>query len=270
MGRYILHNGLGMFLSTTGIIFLVLGIIIFIFFLSIDPGYGWTKTIDLSKNYIMIFASMAIGITGVVLIVIGQQINEMYMQTLNEAKRCRQLLSGNAEEVLKQDWYTLCDQMNEDFFEVYLFQKKSNRNNYKIAVIKKSMESARTVKNLIITSELIPQLIMVNNDDSACSGVLEKDISINFKRNQQHNGNVRFDLLLTITDEATITPSEREKKIQFSLKNEISAATHNQENFTAKNTNTDRGSLPLECTSLLTRQLTCHARGVEDRWIYLT
>ena len=43
MTRYIRNNGMGMFLSTTGIVFLILGIVIFIFFLSIDPGYGWTK-----------------------------------------------------------------------------------------------------------------------------------------------------------------------------------------------------------------------------------
>lgn len=231
MGRYIRNNGLGMFLSTTGMVFLVLGLVIFIFFLSIDPGYGWSKTIDLTKNYIMIFTSMAIGIAGVVLIVVGQQMNELHVQSLNNDKRCRQLISGNAAEILKKDWYRLRNQKSRAGISVYLFQKKSDRNSYKIIGTIDDAKSSPAIKDLTITSMFIEQPIVANKNDSTCPGVFEKNISINLDRNQELNEQVQFDLVFTITAESG-TERSGSGKILFTLTSEADESWKKQETGT--------------------------------------
>ncbi len=221
MGQYIWNNGLGMFFTITGTIFLVMGIVIFIFFLSIDPGYGWTKSIDLTKNYIMIFTSMAVCIAGVVLIVTGQHVNELHAQSVNEEKRCQELIAGNSEKVLKEDWYSLRDQKNMGLLTVYLFQKKSNRNNYKIVATLNQTGTTQTVRNLTISSESIPQAITVDSKDSVCSGVFEENISIDFVRHQKLNEQVQFDLSITISGKTLpgTDRTEQEQTVHFNLKN---------------------------------------------------
>jgi len=221
MSRYIQYNGLGMFFSTTGIVFLILGIIIFIFFLSIDPGYGWTKSIDLTKNYIMIFTSIAVSLAGIVLIVTGQHMNELHLQSISDSKRCQQLMSGNAEKILLKNWYSLRDQDSKDSLDVYLFQKKSDRNNYKIIAALNETGTAQTVNNLTISSVAIPQPITINMKNSICPGVIEENISIDFDKHQKLNEQVEFDLLITISGNSVdeLSRTKQEKTIVFSLKN---------------------------------------------------
>jgi len=218
---YIQHYGLGMFFRTTGIVFLVLGVIIFIFFLSIDPGYGWAKSLDLTKNYILIFTSLAVCVAGVVLIVIGQHVNKLHVQSMSENKRCQQLITGNVQEILEKEWCCLRDQKNQPPLSVYLFQKKTDRNNYKIIATLNPTGSTEILRSLTISSKSIPQPITVDRKDSVCPGVFEKNISIGFYRHHDRNEEIRFDLLLRVAGD-TLTETDRggqEETVQFSLKN---------------------------------------------------
>lgn len=202
LGLFISSYGLGVFLTTTGTVFLVLGIIIFIFFLSIDPGYGWIRSIEFTKNYIFIFSSMAVCMAGVVLIVIGSHVHELQERAFNQVMRCQDLLTGNVAKVLEEDWYSLRDQQRHAAVSVYLFQKKSNRNDYKIIAVMKNCNSGQSIKDLVISSESIPHPMTVSEKKSSCPGVVEKDISIKFGRNRGMEQQVQFDLLVRVDEEA--------------------------------------------------------------------
>ncbi len=234
ISRYVQTNDLGMFFNVTGIVFLILGIFIFIFFLSIDPGYGWTKSIDLTKNYIMIFTSLALSIAGIVLIVTGQHIHEIHVKSISDSKRCQQLLNGNAEKILIKSWYTLQDHDNKDSLNIYLFQKKSNRNNYKIIATLNDTGTTQNIHDLTISSVALPQSIIINTKDSACPGVIEKDISINFDKHQKLGEQVQFNILLTISGNLADKQSETISKqtMSFSLSNTPNKNSHEQQTDT--------------------------------------
>ncbi len=225
MSMYVGNNGLGRFISTTGIVFLAIGIVVFIFFLSIDPGYGWVQSIDLRKNYILIFTSLAICMAGVVLIVIGQHRHELHLETMAEMERCQGLQAGNVAEVLKKDWYSLRDRQNHGALSVYLFQKKSNRNNYKIIASVNSQNSTQELDSLTVSSEVIPQPLTLDWQECACPGVFEKDVSVDFERNQQPDEQVQVDLLLTMRVGVGAEPAVAGSKsnIQLTLQNQTAA-----------------------------------------------
>ncbi len=210
-----------MFFNMAGIVFLILGIVIFIFFLSIDPGYGWTKSIDLNKNYILIFISIAVCVTGVVLIVTGQYMNELHEQAINERNRCQQMIAGNAEGLLKKELYSLRDQENRPPLRTYLFQEKRNRGNYKIIATFNSTSTGQRVRSIRISSGSVPQQISINTEDSVCPGVFEENISIGFDGHNKQNEQVQFDLLALISDK-TSTETDKDgqiKNVKFSLRN---------------------------------------------------
>lgn len=252
MGSYISKNGLGLFFNTTGIIFLILGVIIFIFFLSIDPGYGWTRNIDLTKNYIMIFTSLAVSIVGIVFIVTGQHINELHVQDQDKKSRCKELIAGNAENVMKKDWYSLRDRKEQGPLNVYLFQKKSNRNNYKIIATINEPNLPLVTGDLTISSELIPQPITIAGKDSVCTGIFEKDINIDFNRHQQLREQVKFDLTMTIfEDKITGTESNsKEKTLRFTLQSKAPESERGEEQNTQVGTQLNKSSLDPVTTAL--------------------
>jgi len=221
MALYIKDNGFGKFLSTTGIILLAMGVIIFIYFLSIDPGYGWIRSIDLRRNYIMIFTSMAVCMFGVVLIVSGQQMDELRTQSIHEAKRCRELIAGNAEEVMRADWYSLKDRQHREPVSVFLFQKKSDRNHYRIIAMIDQPDASRTISSFTITSDSVPIPITVDRKDTRCPDVFEQDISIDFETHQRLNEQVRFDLRATLLGRDVAVPrgSGQDATVQFTLQN---------------------------------------------------
>ena len=256
ISRYIQNNSLGMFFNVTGIVFLILGIFIFIFFLSIDPGYGWTKSIDLTKNYIMIFTSLSVSIAGIVLIVTGQHINEIHVKSISDSKKCQQLLSGNAEKVLIKNWYRLRDQDNKDSLIVYLFQKKSDRNNYKIIATLNNTSTPQTVSNLTISSAAIPQPITINMKNSSCPGVVEKNISIDFDKHQKLNEQIQFDVLVTISGNSVDEEpgTKQEKIMSFSLKNNPHENKQESENDTQVGTQVESPYSEFKSTSLLRQQ----------------
>ncbi len=70
---FFLHNGLGKSLSLIGYIFLAASILAFLFFLSIDPGYGWVKSANLHKNHFVVSVFIVLFIVSVGFIVLGRQ-----------------------------------------------------------------------------------------------------------------------------------------------------------------------------------------------------
>lgn len=228
---YVKNNGLGKFLNTTGIVFLVVGVLIFIYFLSIDPGYGWVKSMDLSKNYIMIFTSMAVGILGIVLIVSGQQIHELRIETLSKKSRCHAIIKGNAKDVLKNDWFRLRDWKEQPPVKTYLFQNKGNRNNYKLVATINNKDSTQTMDKLIISSDALLAPLIVENKQSACPEVIEVDISIDYTRHEELNELVSFSITVVVHEKWTAEEDSASvtKKLQFTLKNKLEDAGEKQE-----------------------------------------
>ncbi len=79
---FFLHYGLGKSLSLAGYILLAASILSFLFFLSIDPGYGWIKPSNLYKNYIVISILVTLFILSVILIVVGNRVSESQNHTI--------------------------------------------------------------------------------------------------------------------------------------------------------------------------------------------
>ena len=69
---FFLKNGLGGSLSLIGYILLAASILSFLFFLSIDPGYGWVKSTNLHKNHRLVLLFIVLFIVSVSFIVLGQ------------------------------------------------------------------------------------------------------------------------------------------------------------------------------------------------------
>lgn len=88
---FFLQYGLGKSLSLVGYIFLVASILSFLFFLSIDPGYGWATSGNLYKNYIVISVFIVLFIISVVLIVVGHRVSELRNTTICELRGKEQL-----------------------------------------------------------------------------------------------------------------------------------------------------------------------------------
>lgn len=72
---FFVENGMGGLLSLIGYILLAASVLSFLFFLSIDPGYGWTKTVNLHKNHRLVLVFLTLFILSVGCIVLGQRIN---------------------------------------------------------------------------------------------------------------------------------------------------------------------------------------------------
>ena len=88
---FFLQHGLGKSLSLIGYIFLVASILSFLFFLSIDPGYGWTSSVNLYKNYIVIFIFIMLFIVSIVLIFAGHRLSELRNPSFCEHRGTKQL-----------------------------------------------------------------------------------------------------------------------------------------------------------------------------------
>ena len=165
---------------------------------------------------------MAVGMAGVVLIISGQHMNDLHVESIKAQMKCQELVSGNVAKVMKKDWYSLRDQKSKNLIRVYLLQKKSDRNDYKIIATFNNAQSIQVVRNFTITSDSIPQSIAADKNDSSYPGVFEKNINIDFDIHQKLNEQIQLDLLITITeDDAHETDrAGGEKTVQFTLKNE--------------------------------------------------
>ena len=89
---FFLQYGLGKSLSLVGYIFLVASILSFLFFLSIDPGYGWAISGNLYKNHIVMSVFIVLFIVSVVLIVVGHRVSELRNRTISEHRGTEQLV----------------------------------------------------------------------------------------------------------------------------------------------------------------------------------
>ncbi len=70
---FYLRYGLGRSLCLAGYILLAISLLSFLFFLSIDPGYGWVRSSDLRKNHITVFIFIGLFIVSLGLIILGRQ-----------------------------------------------------------------------------------------------------------------------------------------------------------------------------------------------------
>ena len=169
----------------------------------------------------MIFAAMAVGITGIVLIVSGQQLDELRTETLNRQARCKDIKTGQATTVLRDEWLNLRDQKQTSSLVTYLFQNKGNRNNYKIIAMLKDHDPLQAINSLVISSELLDDPIKVESNNSICSGVLEQSISIDYGKHQKAKERISFDLTILIHQKWSSGEASpiREKTVQFTLEN---------------------------------------------------
>lgn len=214
---YIRAYGIGRFLGATGIVFLLLGIVIFIFFLSIDPAYRWAKSIDLTRNYIIIFISMAVSMTGIVLLVTGQHIDALHNEAQYIENRCSGILSGKAPEIVGRDWYVLQDRKRSELVNVYLFRKKSDRNKFTIIATRSVDDPEVEIRKLTISSSAISSRVSAYPEDSVCPGVFEENISVDYDMHQQLNGHVVFDLSLAIWQAGSGPQTARESVVTYTL-----------------------------------------------------
>ncbi len=72
---YLFHHGLGRFLRLAGYVFLATSFLSFLFFLSIDPGYGWISSPDLQKNHMALSIFIILFILSIGLILLGRQMS---------------------------------------------------------------------------------------------------------------------------------------------------------------------------------------------------
>ena len=185
----------------------------------------------------MIFTSLSVSIAGIVLIITGQHINELHIKSISDSKRCQQLLSGNAEKILVKNWYSLRDQDNKNSINIYLFQKKSNRNNYKIIATLNGTGTTQTIHDLTISSVAIPQPITIDTQDSECPGVIEKNISINFDKHQKLGEQVQFSISITTSENSADKPRViPQQTILFNLKNNPTNNNYEQQTSTQMET----------------------------------
>jgi len=79
---FFLRYGLGKSLSLVGYILLAASVLSFLFFLSIDPGYGWITSSNLYKNYIVISILVTLFLVSILLIIVGDRVSESQNHTI--------------------------------------------------------------------------------------------------------------------------------------------------------------------------------------------
>lgn len=220
MGIYLWHYGLGAFLSTAGIVFSLISILVFIFFLSIDPGYGWSKSKNLHKNYIMISGSISVCVIGVILFVIGQRLNAIETQANKTRQRCQDIRNGKTAEVLKEDWYKLRDEKIFEGVRVSLFQKKDDEAQYKIIAAVSAETNAMSLRKILISSQAMATPIALVDEDLLCPEVFEKNIVIPSHGGQERVEQIKFDVLVRYTSGGDSTIESAEETYQCRLQND--------------------------------------------------
>lgn len=88
---FLLHHGPGKTLRLAGYIFLGASLLSFLFFLSIDPGYGWVKPANPQKNQVVLSAFLALFILSIGLIVLGQRMSESHTRSLGNERATEQV-----------------------------------------------------------------------------------------------------------------------------------------------------------------------------------
>jgi len=189
---FLRHYGLGGSLNTLGIIFTIGSILIFVFFLSIDPGYGWARSINYSVSYTVIATSVVICIVGIMLMALGRGMHEGEERKLAASNRCDALRAGEATKVMAEEWFYLASEKNMTDISLYLFRKRGDIAAFKIVVLFEPGELGASVKELVISSPLLEQPIKVMAEECLCPGVYEKDLSVGYANKEQLSIGAQF------------------------------------------------------------------------------
>ncbi len=192
--------GLGLFLKSFGIFMLIAGILVFIFFLSIDPGYAWSKTVNFNANYIAISAAVFICIAGSLLFFLGREIHDTTIQKASEMTRCRDLLNGHVGETIGKEWYFLSDRKDEKDLSLYLFQKRGEAEKFKIIAIDSSPGNTERVREIRVNSVYGLSPVVMVAEDGVCSGIFEAEILTHRPENLKVDSKVSFDVLVAYNE----------------------------------------------------------------------
>jgi len=213
--------GLGLFLNTLGGCIIVVGVLAFIFFLSIDPGYGWAKNVNFIANYIAISATVVVLLTGVALLFLGRKIHVDAIQNAKDIGRCQELKNKNVADVIGRDWYFLTDRKDNGNLILYLFQKKGEVKNFKVIAIESLKENVRNIREILISSVFYQEPVVVKARGGACAGVFEGDVVTLSSEDAKNKSNTSFDVLVAYGEDGEKAGQERKKfQLDFASENE--------------------------------------------------
>jgi hypothetical protein len=206
--------GLGLFLKAIGIFMLLAGIFVFIFFLSIDPGYGWSKTVNFNAHYIAISAAVIICIAGVLLFYLGREIHVSAIQEESQKTRCQKMLDGQVEEVVGRKWYFLSDKQDDDDLSLYLFQRRGETEKYKIIAVDSARDNADQVQEMIVSSAVSKNPVVLKAKGDTCVGIFEENINTSKPDNLPVGSSVEFNVLVKFSKNET-SQKNVQKQVQL-------------------------------------------------------
>ncbi len=212
--------GLGLFLKNKGIFVIIIGMLAFVFFLSIDPGYGWSKKINLTANYITISIAVVVLITGFLLLLLGGNIHENTVEKEIEKARCRNMLSENARDAVDSKWYFLTDKNDDENLALYLFQKKGEIKNFKLIAIESLKGNIGSIKEIQISSAYYKNPVVLQARDGDCTGVFEGNIITRKPEKPEGVSKNSFDVLVVYNEHSTNAKGGKKKyQLKYQLKN---------------------------------------------------
>lgn len=188
---FLRHYGIGGSLNTLGIIFTIGSVLIFVFFLSIDPGYGWVKSTNYTTSYIVISISVLICIVGVILMALGSGIHEGRLRVIAEENRCKSFQEGNVVRVMADDWFYLSDKKQLNDIDVYFFRKRGDVSLFRILAVV-DQGKVNMVSELEVYSELLAKPVNITSAECLCPGVFEREFCISNSKKEQLSGNAQF------------------------------------------------------------------------------
>lgn len=190
---------LGVTVEALGGVMTAAGLFSFIFFLSIDPGYAWTKSVNFNTNYVIMTVAGIIFIAGVALLSIGNNIHSLAVKEKDENIRCRSMVSGKVENVAGKDWYKLHDSRILGKLSAYLFRKRGGNEKYKVVVVNSARNQAPSIQQVMVSSKFIAQPIIIKEREGVCASVFEHDLKLDRMRLKQEGkeDSIGFDLMVT-------------------------------------------------------------------------
>ena len=198
---FLRHYGIGGSLNTLGIIFTIGSVLIFVFFLSIDPGYGWVKSTNYTTVYIVMSISVLICIVGVILMALGSGIHEERVKEIAAENRCKAFQEGNAAMVMADDWFYLVDKKTFDDITAYFFRKRGDVALFKIVAVV-NQGKVNVVNELEVFSDFLVQPVTITSAECLCPGVFEREFSVSYAKKEQLGSGAQFTLTAKGSGEA--------------------------------------------------------------------
>ncbi len=207
--------GLGMFLKAFGIFMILAGIFVFIFFLSIDPGYGWSKKVNFNSNYLAISAAVIICIAGSLMFFLGKEIQVSTFLEESEKTRCQQMRDGLVGNALGKDWFFLSDKKIESSVTLYLFQKRGEAEKYKVIVVDSPEGNANEVSKVNVSSAYCKNIEVFQAKGDFCAGIFEGDIVTRSPEGVAIGSKVIFNVKLTFNASgSSVVSGQKNIKLQ--------------------------------------------------------